>query len=381
MIIVDEHCTGCLSCVAACPKTAISASVDQYGFSVPQVDMEKCIDCGACNRACTKEAKASRAPLFGYWLKSKDVDVLKGSSSGGAFHYLAKKIIADSGVVFGCVFDAEQKRFICASSDDYSLEELQKSKYVESFIGDAFLKVELFLKARRKVLFCGTPCQCAGLNAYLKKEYENLVVVDFACGGVPSQKFFVDYMRSLEKKFNSRVVSVDFRDKYYRWGQHCISFTFENGKVYRRMAEADPYFYSFLHAEIKRKSCRDCPFSAHHCSDIVLADYWKYKTFSKELNEDTQGLSLVVTLSEKGDQLFRDAADTADIEFGRIDIKDAAYNFAARKATSTSNEKIEELHSFIASNGIKKYYQKTVPLKSRIKFLIKQRTMSKNDWK
>lgn len=51
---------------------------------------------------------------------------------------------------------------------------------------DNYKEVERFLKGGRKVLFSGTPCQISGLKHFLRKEYENLLTVDFICHGVPS---------------------------------------------------------------------------------------------------------------------------------------------------------------------------------------------------
>ena len=50
------------------------------------------------------------------------------------------------------------------------------------------------MKAGRKVLFSGTPCQKAGLKRYLHKNYENLLAVDFVCHGVPSPLVWKKYL-------------------------------------------------------------------------------------------------------------------------------------------------------------------------------------------
>jgi len=50
--IVDvENCTGCESCVEACPLEAIEV-VDEIAV----VDSDVCSDCGACVDACPTEA-------------------------------------------------------------------------------------------------------------------------------------------------------------------------------------------------------------------------------------------------------------------------------------------------------------------------------------
>ena len=71
------------------------------------------------------------------------------------------------------------------------------SKYVQSRIGDSFRQTECFLKTGRKVLFSGTPCQIAGLKLFLKKEYDNLLTVDFICHGVPSPGVWRKYLKEI----------------------------------------------------------------------------------------------------------------------------------------------------------------------------------------
>lgn len=66
------------------------------------------------------------------------------------------------------------------------LGKLRGSKYVQSGIGQTYLQAEKSLKNGSHVLFSGTPCQIAGLKSFLKRDYANLLTVDFICHGVPS---------------------------------------------------------------------------------------------------------------------------------------------------------------------------------------------------
>ena len=61
-----------------------------------------------------------------------------------------------------------------------------KSKYSQSKIGTAYKDAKRFLKERKKVLFSGTPCQIAGLKAYLgKTDQGKLLTIEVVCEGVP----------------------------------------------------------------------------------------------------------------------------------------------------------------------------------------------------
>ena len=80
---------------------------------------------------------------------------------------------------------------------------LQGAKYSQSRLDDSFSKIKEILQTGRKVLFSGTPCQCAGLKKYLGKEYDDLVTTDLICHGVPSPKVWQAYIDYRSKKENS----------------------------------------------------------------------------------------------------------------------------------------------------------------------------------
>ena len=71
---------------------------------------------------------------------------------------------------------------------------MRGSKYLQSVIGDCFKDIKTLLEENKKVLFTGTPCQVAGLYAFLRKDYENLYTVELICHGVPSPKVFKKYL-------------------------------------------------------------------------------------------------------------------------------------------------------------------------------------------
>ena len=92
----------------------------------------------------------------------------------------------------------------------------------------------MFLKQGREVLFCGTPCQIAGLKNYLRKEYSNLLAVDFVCHGVPSPLIWREYPKTLiclkgvvgrntDLLFSKEIPvikGVDFRNKATGWKKY-----------------------------------------------------------------------------------------------------------------------------------------------------------------
>jgi coenzyme F420-reducing hydrogenase beta subunit len=191
-------CCGCNACVQSCPKDCITMQEDNEGFLYPAIDLETCIDCSLCEKVCPEiHQKEVRKPLQVYAAKNRNEEVRLQSSSGGIFTLLAEKIIEEHGVVFGARFDENWAVIHDYTETIEGLASFRGSKYVQSRIGETFSQAKQFLKSGRKVLFSGSPCQIAGLKLFLKKDYENLLTIDFVCHGVPSPKVWRKYIMQL----------------------------------------------------------------------------------------------------------------------------------------------------------------------------------------
>ena len=345
MLNIKKECTGCMACVNGCAVGAIKIVKNEYGFVMPKVDTDICINCGRCEALCpiNSEDGERTKPLSACSMYHKDPEVVRMSSSGGVFYALAKSVVESGGVAYGCYYDIEEKKAYLTDTDNVSVEALLTSKYVESYIGeDGFRSIESNVKDGRKVLFCGTPCQAAGLRSYMGRNYDNLLIVDFACGGVTAQKYLSDYLEKLEEEYGSSVVRMSFRDKYYGWGQNCFTVEFENGELYRKTAMADPFFFCFLRSSMQRLSCHGCKFSADHRSDICISDFWKCDHFDIDRN-GRRGLSLVLELTEKGQRELETIKSKMHVD--SLPVEEASYNLKERVCPES---KLEEIYRDMA---------------------------------
>ena len=367
-ISIFSKCANCGSCQHACPVHAIT--IDETGlFYMPQVNSDACIDCGKCVSVCPvnlpQVTQNLSAAYGGFHL---DKIVVNQSSSGGAFHAFAKKVLAENGVVFGAAFDETHKAVVFSNTDETTLEALQKSKYVESLVGDSFAKVLEHLKNNRKVLFCGTPCQVAGLKRFLGKDDSNLYTCDFSCGGLPSHQLFRNYVMNHEANAGARVKTIDFRPKTYGWKTHAIRVGFENGKVYSKPAELDPFFCGFLHKRVTmRDYCYTCDFSDNHASDIILADFWLHDQCSN-LDDSDRGLSLLIVNSEKGAAMIEGIRDRFYLE--PLNLEKASYNICNGHKPETLRLAQKEFMCCFSANG----YEKAIKqyLNPEFKTILKQ---------
>ena len=190
-MINDPNCSGCSACFNICPQRCISMVEDKEGFLYPRINKEKCINCGLCKKACPALATDKYVvPSTFYACKSKNEELRSKSSSGGVFSSLAEYVIHNNGVVFGAAFNRNMELSHIGVNKKEDLSKLMGSKYLQSDLKNTFNEVKTYLCNNRFVLFSGTPCQVAGLKAYLQDDYKNLYLADLACHGVPSPKIF-----------------------------------------------------------------------------------------------------------------------------------------------------------------------------------------------
>lgn len=310
-----EECCGCGACAAKCPKQAILMKPDELGFLYPHIDYNKCVDCGICVKTCKFSQDndgRNHLPLEVYGGRLKDKVEVAKSQSGGAFYAIACKFIESDGVVYGASLlnDLSVKHIRVTTHDE--LEKLRGSKYIQSNLNGIFHQVKQDLKDNKKILFSGTPCQVSGLKSFVSGErnINMLFTIDLVCHAVPSPKIFDDYVQWIEKKYNKKVLSCNFRDKKFGWGSHEETFIFADkssvsDSILRKL------FYQHL---IVRESCHNCPFSnLNRHSDITVGDYWGWKRISTNFC-DNKGVSLFLINTEKGDALFNAAKDLLEYE-------------------------------------------------------------------
>lgn len=294
-------CCGCSACIQICPKKCISFEEDCEGFRYPQVDTDTCIDCGLCEKVCPELAPlSSQQPHKVYAAINQDEEIRLASSSGGIFTHLAEQIIAKGGVVFGARFNKEWEVVHDYTETLDGLTAFRGSKYLQSKIGATYQQAEKFLKAGRDVLFSGTPCQIAGLKLFLRREYPNLLTVDFVCHGVPSPLAWRYYLNEQQKGSETTISTIHFRDKATGWKSYSLTLgDNQKGCIYTNRFYKDAYMQAFLANLTLRPSCYACPAKAGRSqSDITIGDFWGIEKIKPEI-DDNKGVSLVMLNNNK----------------------------------------------------------------------------------
>lgn len=298
-----NRCTGCCACFNSCAQHAIEMRPLSSGALVPVIDENLCVECGRCERACpvlNPHVQPSQ-PCRCYAAWATDDKLLENAASSGVVSALGKHIIDCGGVVYGTRFENQRLVFAGAETVD-GLLAFQGSRYVHAYVGDAYLQIEQHLKAGRKVLFTGTPCQVHGLRQFLRKDYDNLVVIDLVCHGVAPLSYLNEYLRD-------RGVDMDYDNVVFRGKKGMSLVAKRNNEVlYSKYKLNDLFYTAYLKGLISRENCYTCPYaSLSRYGDITVGDFWGLKRTRQIANHPF--ISVMFTNTERGNRLLADCGD------------------------------------------------------------------------
>ena len=339
-----KDCCGCGACAAVCPHDAIAMVPDGMGFRYPRVDTDRCVDCHRCEDICVfafnlrskdvgspylqqAQAPASRSlqtavlptssdtPVSGESANSRHArpdrasviaeairfpELMDRSQSGGLAFALMRKAVRSGMVVYGAAIDDDFVVRHRRVETEEGLEPLRLSKYVQSECDPAMVLEDL--KAGRRVLFTGTPCQCAGVGSLCRKYREGLLLADILCHGVPAPFVWRDYLAEQERRHGKKLTRVLFRDPSLGWHEHKEVLFFGDERVVG--GEYTDLFYRHL---MLRPSCTVCPYaSVARVSDLTMADCWGVEKALPGFADDNRGCSLLLCNTPAGEAFSAD---------------------------------------------------------------------------
>ncbi len=317
-------CSGCRACEQVCSVHAIHIAEDKEGFLYPKIDTNRCIDCELCDTICPMNPQHKSTVqqdfiprYYAVWPQRKDYKLTQQCATMGFSTMLAEYVLKSGGVVYG-VWHDEEKDIAKHIRIDNLVEQykMRNSKYMQSDIGATFSLAKKDLKNGLLVYFTGTPCQIAGLKAYLRKDYENLLTTDLICHGVFSYKICQAERKYWAEKYNGEILNLRFRGKgifpYVIGG--LINFNVKKGilKVHKNIpATLSPMYHAYAYAPSKeqytlRLSCYNCQFrNMNRVGDITIGDFHganKYHNLTFVMRQF--GLSLIMCNTAKGQHFF-----------------------------------------------------------------------------
>lgn len=305
------ECTGCSACSVICPQQCIAMQRDEDGFLRPQIDSSKCINCHLCKDVCIINNKEDCKLLDDgkmYYAWSENEEVRLTTTSGGIAYMLAQGAVRKKKVVVGVALDKKKlmaEHVICSELEE--IEQLKGSKYLQSVSEKAFRELLYMLKQDKKkeALIIGTPCQIHGMNNILKKINlrDQVTLVDIFCHGVPTILLWEKYLSWIKTKKRidpEKIDYIKFRDKKYSWHTYYMHIL-SGEREYVSSREKDPFLKLFTMGVFNQKQCFTCEYRNKSGADIRLGDFW-----GDRFKEREEGFSMVLTLTEKGEQILKD---------------------------------------------------------------------------
>ena len=276
------------------------------------------------------------------------------------------------GYVYGCEFDDD---FDVIHNCAENIEELGKfrgSKYVQSKLDNVFIEIKKKLDDKKIVLFSGTPCQVSGLKCYLRKQYDNLFLIDLVCHGIPSPGLWSMYIKYIKRSVKSRLTYVSFRNKRYGYAGSTMALGYENGKAEFSSRRAQFYKYLFFQDINSRPSCFCCHFKGvKRVSDFTIYDCWHMNQVESSWDDD-KGTTWVLVQSEKGMKLFDRIKQNAKIKETSVEKAIELDGQLALQSTIPNplrTQFFRDAQQLEMNELIKRYFPLT--LKKRITFFIK----------
>lgn len=344
MLPEKDLCVGCGSCAAACPQHCIQMVSDAEGFLQPEIDRTQCVNCHRCEQVCPLLQKTpDHTGTTAYAAKNRDPAVRAESSSGGVFSALAEWVLQQGGCVCAAKYGDE---FDVIHDLAYTVSEtapFRGAKYAQSNAGHCFPQIRSLLQKGRLVLFVGTPCQTAGLAAFLGKDYTSLILVDMICHGVPSPKVWQRYLHARRKTDaqNAPLESVNLRSKITGWSRYAYSvdLAYQDGSHYCVPQGQDPFMRGFVQNLFLRHSCSHCAFKGgRRRSDLTLGDFWGIWDQHPDF-DDNRGVSLLLAHSRKGREVW--AAVMEGFDCVPVPLEDAFRQNPSALHSSPAHEKRE----------------------------------------
>lgn len=358
-------CTGCGACVSVCPVDALSLKPDDIGYYRSTIDYDRCINCGLCSKTCPAlelpQNNNTKEPTC-YEFIAADKNVLYRSSSGGIFPTLAHEVFRRNGAVAGVAWKDDFSAEHIIIDNEADLPKLQKSKYFQSYVGDIYRRIKEKLDNGVFVLFSGCPCQVTGLKAYLKKDYDNLLLVDILCGNAPSSMFFQKY---IQDSFPNGLKEYQFRYKSesYKWDPITVKVTESNGDFeIRRGGTEDNYQRVYHNHTMCSKHCENCRYQAvPRFGDLSIGDFWGIGGKDNTISTD-QGVSVILCNNEKGRRFLESIPAEEIAVMKQVPLKWLGKNGWA----------INDSHNFVSPNRDKFYNAiKTMPFSKAVDYALK----------
>lgn len=332
IIVKDDLCTGCGTCVSLCPENALEIELNKKkGIFRPKINLNYCNKCKICLKVCPGhevDFKNLNQEIFGkqptdnfagnflnsYIGYSNNNDIRYNSSSGGLITQLL--IIAlEEEIIDGALVTRMKKDdplipepFIARTKEE--LIEASKSKYCPV---PANIALKEILNSPKDEIFAvvGLPCHIHGIrkaeriNKRLKEKIK--LHIGILCGTTKNFNATKYQLREMgiEKEM---IIKLDYRGKGWP-GYLTVNLINE-----KKICEEYTKYYAGNFSSFIPWRCTMC--FDHDCelADISFGDAW----LSRTKNEDNIGSSVIISRNKIGEDILTVLSDNKIIDINEI---------------------------------------------------------------
>lgn len=315
-VVKDDLCTGCGTCLALCPLSAINMVRDNSrGIYIPQVNWGICNQCGVCFEVCPGHsvdferlnmsifASKPKNNILGHYLNcytgyATDHNIRYNSASGGLVTTLLSFALKE-GLINGALVTGmnkgdplEPEPFIARTREE--IISAAKSKYCPV---PANIALREILKEDGKYAVVGLPCHIHGIR---KAEEADRTLkarislhIGIFCSHAPNflATEFLLWQRGIDKE---KVVKIDYR------GEGCPGGLSIYLRDNQRIFISHPDTWDVFNSAFFPRRCLLCCDGAAELADISFGDAWL-----PEFSDDKSGTSIVVSRTPKGEELLQ----------------------------------------------------------------------------
>ncbi len=334
VVETGDLCSGCGLCAAVAGPGAIAMRLGEAGYLRPEAlrplsPQEDGLVAAVCPglRLRQENREGQDHPIWGPVIETRvghatDPDLRFHASSGGVLsailvHLLESKAV-DYVVQTAAAPNAPLANAIAESRDRAGVYDAAGSRYGPSA---PLAEVRRQLEKPGRFAFVGKPCDVAALRALGR--YDPRVatripyIISFFCAGVPS----LNGTREILAKLGVDEAEVaGFRYRGDGW-PGLTTVTTTDGRT-ARMSYADAWG-GILSRHLQFR-CKICPDGSGGFADLVCADAWYGDEEGYPAFSEAEGRSLVITRTQKGEDLVRRARDAGAIALADLDIAEVA---------------------------------------------------------
>ena len=309
-------CAGCGLCSSLAPDALVMGhSGDGFlrPFGEGQVAPEtEAVIAATCPGAGLAQEPLGRTddPLWGPYVAmhtgfATDDEMRRQASSGGALSALLVHLVetrqVDAIVQTGADTNLPIGNRTMVSRTREEILASAGSRYAPSA---PLAGLESYLESDETFAFVGKPCDVAALRALQRHdprvETRFPVLISFFCAGVPS---LAGAREVLARLGVAEAELVAFRYRGNGWPGYATATRMDGSQ--ERMSYADSWG-GILSRHVQLR-CKICPDGTGGFADVVCADAWETDEKGYPLFEERDGVSLVISRTEKGEALAQSA--------------------------------------------------------------------------